>query len=70
MFKGVISIWFFIGVLLTVYGVLILGTGIGQVYSPPVGAFMLAHLHLAIWWGGAMLVLGGVYTVRFWPGKR
>lgn len=62
-----ISIWFFIGSLLSVYGVLILGTGVAEWVHPQPTTVVLSDLHLAIWWGAGMLVLGLVYAVRFRP---
>ena len=64
-----ISIWFFIGVLLAVYGVLILGSGIYDLGSPEKHAVVLAQLHAPIWWGALLLLLGGFYAVHFRPGK-
>ncbi len=49
--KGFISIWFFIGVLLTAYGVLITASGFYELVSPPAHAVVLANLHAGIWWG-------------------
>ncbi len=62
-----ISIWLFIGVLLLIYGVLILGSGIYNLFNPPAQQTVLANLHAPIWWGGLLTVLGGVYTVVFRP---
>jgi hypothetical protein len=67
--KHFISIWFFIGALLAVYGVLILGAGIYDLFSPKEGV-VLGHLHAGIWWGAILLLLGGFYTWRFFPGRR
>jgi hypothetical protein len=67
--KGFISIWFFIGSLLAVYGVLILGAGLNEIANPPANPVILSNLHAAIWWGALMLILGAVYVVRFRPGK-
>jgi hypothetical protein len=66
--RHLISIWFFIGLLLSVYGVLILGSGIYELGKP--SDVVLANLHPAIWWGALMLVLGLIYTLRFRPGKE
>jgi hypothetical protein len=75
--KDFISIWFFIGLLLGVYGVLILGSGIYELVLPPVAAVqngiernIMANLHAAIWWGTLLLVLGVIYVVSFRPGKQ
>lgn len=66
-----ISIWFFIGVLLTIYGAMI---GIYGVWELITGAWktsnvILADLHAPIWWGAIMLLLGLFYSIRFRPGK-
>ncbi|MDQ2841915.1 MAG: hypothetical protein M3Y72_12935 [Acidobacteriota bacterium] len=67
--SGFISIWFFIGVLLTVYGVLITGSGIYDYFSPPVHQVVLANLHAGIWWGAVLLAIGLIYTIKFFPKK-
>ena len=64
-----ISIWFFIGCLLLVYGVLILGAGIQEVVSPPANPLILAELHVGIWWGVLLIALGALYAYLFRPGK-
>ena len=67
--KHFISIWFFIGALPSVYGVLILGAGIWQIVNPPKQQVVLANLHAAVWWGALLIALGAVYVIRFRPGK-
>ena len=62
-----IEIWFFIGSLLFVYGILILGAGLYHLVHPPLQQFALADLHVDIWWGALLLMLGLVYIVKFWP---
>lgn len=66
-----IPIWFFIGALLTLYGVLILGAGIYGALNPPPETRRVAlwHLHADIWWGALLALFGLVYVVRFWPTK-
>ena len=64
-----ISIWFFIGMLLLVYGFLILGGGIHDLLVPPKQGPVLGELHFGIWWGGLLVVLGGIYSYRFFPRK-
>ncbi len=66
---GFISIWFFIGVLLTAYGVIILGSGLYELAVPPLHPVVLANLHAAIWWGIFLLIFGLVYTIKFYPKK-
>jgi hypothetical protein len=67
---GMISIWFFIGVLMLIYGILILGSGLLELSSPPEHPVVLANLHAGIWWGALMIVLGAIYTFRFSPGRK
>lgn len=62
-----ISIWFFIGCLLTVYGVLIFLAGLGTVAASAVPVESAQRLHLGLWWGSIMTVLGIVYLVHFRP---
>jgi len=68
--KQQISIWYFIGLLILVYGVLILAAGIGDVVSPPANPLALADLHVGIWWGALLIFLGGLYTYLFRPGRQ
>jgi hypothetical protein len=65
-----ISIWFFIGVLLTIYGVTILSYGIWELVTGVMPNVVLVNLHAPVWWGALMLVLGIFYAVRFRPGKE
>jgi hypothetical protein len=64
-----ISIWFFIGALLLVYGVLICGAGVYELISPPEHPVVLGELHAGVWWGALLIVLGAVYTIKFSPRK-
>ncbi len=64
-----LSIWFFVGSLLTVYGLLILIAGIQDYANPAVG-FVLPGLHLQLWWGIGLLILGCIYLFYFRPGGR
>lgn len=65
-----ISIWFFIGLLLLAYGILILGAGIWDVVSPPANPVVLNELHAGVWWGALLLAIGAVYCVKFRPGAQ
>ena len=67
-----IPIWFFIGVLLSVYGVLILGAGIYGWSNPPPKAAQVAlwDYHADVWWGALLIAIGAVYFRRFRPGRR
>jgi hypothetical protein len=56
--------------LLTAYGVLITGTGLYELASPPESPVVLANLHAPIWWGAILLVIGLFYLIRFFPRKH
>ena len=66
-----VPIWFFIGALLLVYGVLILGVGIYHLIAPPApdARVALYHLHADIWWGLIMIATGLFYSLRYHPSK-
>ena len=66
---GTISIWFFIGISLLVNGLLILGSGIHELFKPPQAPVVLFDLHASVWWGGILALLGAVYCFYFAPGK-
>jgi hypothetical protein len=61
------SIWFVIGLLLNVYGLLILGAGIYGYFVPEANKVVLHQLHAGIWWGILLLAMGVFYTLRFNP---
>jgi uncharacterized membrane protein len=64
-----IPIWFFIGVVLLIYGVLILASGIyGVFYPPPVEhRVALWELHADIWWSILLIIVGLVYSIKYKP---
>jgi len=67
MHSSGISIWFFIGVLLTVYGALILGYGLYELTLPQMA---VANYHASVWWGALLLAVGLFYGLRFRPGRN
>ena len=60
-----LPVWFFVGIILLIYGILILATGILEFSRPP--STVLANLHPAIWWGAPLAVIGAVYVYLFMP---
>lgn len=54
--KHSIFMWFFIGSLLAVYGVLIPRTGVYAIFAPFRDEVVLARLHIDFWWGAGMLL--------------
>lgn len=67
-----IPIWFFIGGIVLIYGLLILGAGLFHWLSPPPvdDRVRLWDLHVDIWWGALLLILGSFYVIKFWPRKE
>ena len=61
------SVWFYIGVLLLLYGLLLLAAGIYQLSHPP--TTVLANYHATLWGGVVLLVLGALYAFIFLPNR-
>ncbi len=67
-----LSIWFFVGALCLMYGLVLLPVGVYQWHHPSETELqlpLLLTLHTTFWWGLLMTVFGGFYAVRFRPGK-
>jgi hypothetical protein len=60
-----IPVWFFVGLLLGIYGVLICASGIVEWSAPT--TTKLAQLHAPVWWGALLAVLGFLYVFLFRP---
>jgi len=67
-----VPIWFFIGALLLIYGVVILGVGLWHLVSPPPPEARVAlyDLHADIWWGALMALTGALYVTKFRPDRK
>jgi hypothetical protein len=65
MHRDLIPVWFFVGLLLAIYGVLILASGITELGHPT--ATVLAEVHAPVWWGAVLAVVGVTYCVAFRP---
>ncbi len=63
-----IPVWFFVGALLLIYGVLIFASGLAELSSPP--NTVLAGLHAPVWWGALLIVIGAFYVIAFRPKKK
>ena len=63
----IIPVWFFVGVLFSIYGALIFVSGLLEWSHPP--NTVLANLHAPVWWGALLLMLGAVYCTAFRPGR-
>lgn len=57
-----LPVWFFIGIILTIYGVMIFIEGLFDL-SHPTGT-VLANLYPAVWWGAIMAATGVLFVVK------
>lgn len=64
------SIWFFTGILLLIYGVLITGAGIYNYSGYGSRDIVLSELHIDLWWGLLLLVIGAIYCWFYLPARR
>jgi len=64
--SDMISIWFLIGVLLLIYGVIILVSAFTVTPAQPTA---LEELRAGVWWGLLLTVVGGAYCWLFRPGR-
>ena len=63
-----IPIWYFVGLLLLVYGVIILASGLYQISHP--APTVLNRLQPAVWWGALLTIMGAVYVFVHRPGRN
>ena len=63
-----IPVWFFVGALLFIYGILIFFSGLMEWSHPP--DTVLANLHAPVWWGAIMILMGGLFIHLFRPRKK
>lgn len=63
-----LPVWFFIGVLLLAYGIIILFVSVLRFSEP--SPVVLSRLHAGIWGGILLIAIGGFYTVKFRPGRN
>ncbi len=56
-------IWYFVGLMLIVIGLILVTTGTYLLISPPEPATVLSEMHPNLWWGGILLVTGLIFTL-------
>lgn len=66
--KRMIPVWFFAGILITLYGLLIFIIGIYW-YVHPIN-IVAGYLHVGIWWGILMTIFGLFLIIKNIPKKR
>jgi len=57
------SIWYFVGLLLTIMGAIITAAGVYFLFYPPAQPKVFSHLHPDLWWGILMLVFGLLFAI-------
>jgi hypothetical protein len=62
--KDLKTIWYFVGIVLTVMGGLVLLAGIIDAFHSPSAKTVLADIYPGIWWGGLMVVTGLIFLVK------
>lgn len=58
-----LSIWFFVSIVVGGFGVIILGVGIAHAISPPEAGTVLAELNPALWWGAIMCAFAAILFI-------
>ena len=66
---GMISILFFIGLILLASGLIITGASVYDWMVPPEHPLVLANLHAGVWWGGLLFLVGLFYSIHFRPSR-
>lgn len=62
------SIWYFVGLLLTLMGLIIAISGVYSLFHPPAQPKLLSHMHPDLWWGLLMLAFGLLFAL--WNRKK
>ncbi len=60
--KQMIPVWFWVGLMMLVYGVLITGAGIYYLSNPPLD-YAAKWTNPDLWWGLIMLIVGVVFVL-------
>jgi membrane protein implicated in regulation of membrane protease activity len=66
-----LSIWFFVGGMLTIYGIIILIANIPSFASATGNPHVvLEQLHAGLWWSIILFLVGILFLKLHWPGKH
>ena len=57
------SIWYFVGLLLTIMGAIITVSAVYSLINPPAQSKIFSHLHPDLWWGILMLIIGLLFAI-------
>ncbi len=67
--KKMVSIWFWVGLVLTVYGLIITGTGVYYIFDPTAIEGRIGG-NANLWWGSVILVFGLIFFVSSIIGEK
>jgi FtsH-binding integral membrane protein len=59
--KEMKPIWYFVGLMLSAMGAVVVIAGVANYLSPPARETVLSRLHPELWWGVVMIVAGLVF---------
>ncbi|MCX6134236.1 MAG: hypothetical protein NTU47_10535 [Ignavibacteriales bacterium] len=65
--KQMKPIWYFVGLMLTAMGAVVLISGVIDYLGEGTSKTVLAELHPALWWGAVMIVAGLIF---FLPNRK
>jgi membrane protease YdiL (CAAX protease family) len=57
------SIWYFVGLLLTIIGAIVTASAIYSLIHPPAQPKIFSNTHPDLWWGIVMLVFGLFFAI-------
>jgi uncharacterized membrane protein HdeD (DUF308 family) len=57
-------IWYFVGLILSLMGLVLFINGVYYLFNPDGNQTALRSLHPDIWWGGLMIVVGLIYIIK------
>jgi len=60
------TIWYFVGLLLLIMGIVIALSGVYTLINPPAQPKVLSELHPDLWWGMVMIVVGLIFLLTNW----
>jgi len=58
--KQMIPVWFWVGIMMLIYGILVTGAGIYYLINPP-QSYAAKWTNPNLWWGIIMLVVGVIF---------
>jgi hypothetical protein len=59
--KEMKPIWYFVGLMLSTMGAVVLIAGVANYLSPPARVTVLSRLHPELWWGMVMIAAGLIF---------